>query len=250
MGRLGVAGRARAAELARDARAQRHPRRRPDDPLRVRRHRRSGAIRQSMTRAQLARFAEADRAVAAAGAPLRVRHAANSSGAMLFPEARFDLVRVGIAIYGNGRWPRRALGARRRRCGWSPRSRSCARSPAGGTGRLRRDVARRARQPRRDPAVSATPTACRGGRAATPRSRSAASACRSSALISMDIAIADVTDVAGRRRSATPSVLLGARERRRDDHRGRVRRVGAGCPSTRSRAACRKRVPRTYVEAA
>lgn len=59
----------------------------------------------SMTRAQLRRFAEADRAVSAVGAPLRVRHAANSSGALLFPEARFDLVRTGIALYGNGRWP-------------------------------------------------------------------------------------------------------------------------------------------------
>lgn len=59
----------------------------------------------SMTRDQLVRFAAADRAVIAAGAPVRVRHAANSSGALLFPEARFDLVRTGIAIYGNGRWP-------------------------------------------------------------------------------------------------------------------------------------------------
>lgn len=59
----------------------------------------------SMTREQLARFAVADKAVVAAGAPIRTRHAANSSGALLFPEARFDLVRTGIAIYGNGRWP-------------------------------------------------------------------------------------------------------------------------------------------------
>jgi alanine racemase len=59
----------------------------------------------SMTREQLQRFRDVDRAVTAAGAPLRVRHAANSSGALLFPEARLDLVRTGIAIYGNGRWP-------------------------------------------------------------------------------------------------------------------------------------------------
>lgn len=59
----------------------------------------------SMTREQLRRFAEADRVVSATGAPLRIRHAANSSGGLLFPEARFDLVRTGIAIYGNGRWP-------------------------------------------------------------------------------------------------------------------------------------------------
>jgi alanine racemase len=59
----------------------------------------------SMTKEQLARFAVADKAVVAAGAPVRTRHAANSSAALLFPEARFDLVRTGIAIYGNGRWP-------------------------------------------------------------------------------------------------------------------------------------------------
>ncbi|HEX7842827.1 MAG TPA: alanine racemase, partial [Kofleriaceae bacterium] len=59
----------------------------------------------SMTRDQLRRFHAVDRAVTASGAPVRVRHAANSSGALLFPEARLDLVRTGIAIYGHGRWP-------------------------------------------------------------------------------------------------------------------------------------------------
>src|SRR5262249_37938229 len=59
----------------------------------------------SMTRDQLRKFGHAERAVIAAGAPVRVRHAANSSGALWFPEARLDLVRTGIAIYGNGRWP-------------------------------------------------------------------------------------------------------------------------------------------------
>jgi len=58
----------------------------------------------SMTRQQLQRFAEADRAVVATGAPVRVRHAANSSAALLFPDARRDLVRTGIALYGNGHW--------------------------------------------------------------------------------------------------------------------------------------------------
>jgi alanine racemase len=55
----------------------------------------------SMTR-ELCVFREVDRTVTPAGAPLRVRHAANSSGAWLFPEARLALVRTGIAIYGNG----------------------------------------------------------------------------------------------------------------------------------------------------
>ncbi len=60
---------------------------------------------ESMTRRQLARFAEVTTAVTRAGAPIRVRHAANSSGALFFPDARFDAVRTGIALYGNGRWP-------------------------------------------------------------------------------------------------------------------------------------------------
>jgi alanine racemase len=103
MGRLGVAM-DRAAELA--VEAARHGIRfvglmthfacaDTDDPLDP----------ASMTRAQLSQFSEADRALTAVGTPLRVRHAANSSGALLFPEARFDQVRCGIAIYGNGRWP-------------------------------------------------------------------------------------------------------------------------------------------------
>jgi alanine racemase len=58
-----------------------------------------------MTREQLRRFAEAEAAARAVGAPLALRHAANSSGALWFPEARFDRVRTGIALYGNGRWP-------------------------------------------------------------------------------------------------------------------------------------------------
>jgi alanine racemase len=61
----------------------------------------------SLTRLQLARFAEVERAVQAAGAPLHVRHAANSAAALLFPESRFDFVRTGIAIYGNGHWAER-----------------------------------------------------------------------------------------------------------------------------------------------
>jgi len=64
----------------------------PDDP-------------HSMTRVQLGRFAEADAAAVAAGAPIALRHAANSSATLWFPAARFDRVRTGIAIYGNGKWP-------------------------------------------------------------------------------------------------------------------------------------------------
>lgn len=67
----------------------------------------------SMTRLQLARFEAVHRAVVLTGAPLQVLHAANSSAALAFPEARHDVVRVGIAIYGNGLWSSRCTQAMR-----------------------------------------------------------------------------------------------------------------------------------------
>ncbi len=51
---------------------------------------------------QLGRFALVLEAVGEV--PGMIRHAANSSGAMLFPAARFDQTRVGLALYGNGAW--------------------------------------------------------------------------------------------------------------------------------------------------
>jgi len=49
---------------------------------------------------QLARFAEVRATLAAAGFEPRIVHAANSAAAITRPDARFDLVRAGIAIYG------------------------------------------------------------------------------------------------------------------------------------------------------
>jgi alanine racemase len=57
-----------------------------------------------MTYTQIDRFAAAVDAMRAVGAPIAIRHAANSSGTMLFPQARFEAVRCGLALYGNGRW--------------------------------------------------------------------------------------------------------------------------------------------------
>lgn len=56
-----------------------------------------------LTWRQLDRFKEVVDRVRAI-APQATRHAANSSGTMLFPSARLDLVRVGLALYGNGTW--------------------------------------------------------------------------------------------------------------------------------------------------
>jgi len=52
------------------------------------------------TEAQLARFREGCAVVASAGFPQVVRHAANSAATLRFPEARFDAVRPGLALYG------------------------------------------------------------------------------------------------------------------------------------------------------
>ncbi len=49
---------------------------------------------------QLVRFSGVRDALAAAGFAPRVVHAANSAGAIAHPQSRFDLVRIGIALYG------------------------------------------------------------------------------------------------------------------------------------------------------
>ena len=54
----------------------------------------------AFAREQLARFAEAERGLAAAGVRVSVRHAANSAALIFLPEARLDLVRPGIMLYG------------------------------------------------------------------------------------------------------------------------------------------------------
>jgi alanine racemase len=50
--------------------------------------------------AQVAAFDEALELVEAAGLDPEVRHLANSAGAILLPQTRYDLVRLGIAAYG------------------------------------------------------------------------------------------------------------------------------------------------------
>jgi alanine racemase len=161
----------------------------------------------SLTRAQLARFAEADRAVVAAGAPVAVRHAANSSGTMLFPEARFDMVRVGLAIYGNGRWTSDATVSRvqaMRLVTAIAQLRDVARGASVGYGATWRAA--------RDSRVAVLPLGYADG---LPRRASghARAAIRDRqvplvGLVSMDIAVADVTDVPDAQ-VGDPAVLLG-----------------------------------------
>jgi len=52
------------------------------------------------TRSQLARFDEVLRSLQEASIPVAIRHAAATAAALRFPEARLDMVRVGLGLYG------------------------------------------------------------------------------------------------------------------------------------------------------
>ncbi|MCX7933876.1 MAG: alanine racemase, partial [Planctomycetota bacterium] len=55
---------------------------------------------EAYSRHQLGQFQEALRHLAEAGVRVPLRHAANSVASILYPEARFDLIRPGAGIYG------------------------------------------------------------------------------------------------------------------------------------------------------
>jgi alanine racemase len=197
---------------------------------------------ESLTRQQLARFAEADRAVVAAGAPVRVRHAANSAGTLMFPEARFDLVRCGIAIYGNGHFAAQGTQAMRLVTAIA-QLRDVRAGSSVGYGAIWRA--------QRDSRLAVLPVGYADGlpRRATGHAQAAIRGKRVPlvGLISMDIAIADVTDL--------PEVQVG-------DAAVLLGRASGGISITAAEYAgwaglseyevtcgMSKRVPRTYVEA-
>ena len=196
----------------------------------------------SQTRDQLRRFAAADRAVTAAGAPLRVRHAANSSGALMFPEARLDFVRSGIALYGNGRWPDGADRTQAMRVVTEvAQLRTIEEGDSVGYG-----ASWRARRRTR---VAVLPIGYADG---LPRRMggTAEAAIRGARVplvghVSMDIAIADVTEVPGAH-VGDPAVLLG---RASGGASITTAEFGAWAGISEYEVTCgmSKRVPRTYV---
>jgi alanine racemase len=198
----------------------------------------------SMTSEQLRRFAEVDRAVTAAGAPLRVRHAANSSGALMFPEARLDMVRTGIAIYGHGRWRAEDAGLRQpamRLVTEVAQVRTVAAGTRVGYGALWRAA--------RDSRLAVLPLGYADGlpRAATGRAFAAIRGRRVPLIgvISMDIAIADVTELP-EVAVGDAAVLLG---RASGGASISVAEYGAWAGLSEYEVTCgmSKRVPRTYV---
>ena len=154
MGRLGTRDpRRRARVAAAVARGPAPAARRRDDPLRHRR-RRSGV------RARAARALPPVGRAAARRARRLLVHAANSAAALGIPEARLDMVRCGIAVYGMDPFHEDPAAT-----GSSPRS-SCAptspRSSAARRGRAPATAAASspARRPGSGRCRSATPTAC------------------------------------------------------------------------------------------
>lgn len=59
-----------------------------------------GAEGGEFTNLQLARFEDARLSLASIGITPGILHVANSAGALFYPEARYDMVRCGIAMYG------------------------------------------------------------------------------------------------------------------------------------------------------
>lgn len=196
----------------------------------------------AMTPAQLREFAATERAVRAAGAPLRVRHAANSSAALLFPDARYDLVRTGIAIYGNGRWPVGAHGVQAMRLVTEvAQLRTIPAGTSVGYGATWRAA--------RTSTVAVLPVGYADGlpRRASDRAEVAIRGRRLPLIgrISMDIAIADVTDLPGVA-VGDPAVLLG---RASDGASISAAEYAAWADISEYEVTCgmSKRVPRTYV---
>lgn len=200
------------------------------------------ADRTCMTYEQLARFAEVERVVTAAGAPLRVRHAANSSGALWFPEARFDLVRTGIALYGNGRWPEGAPRVQAMRL--VTEVAQLRTIPVGGS--VGYGATWRAERPTR---VAVLPLGYADGlpRRATGHAQAAIRGARVPlvGVISMDIAIADVTDFPSVQ-VGDAAVLLG---RASGGASISAAEYGGWAGLSEYEVTCgmSKRVPRTYV---
>jgi alanine racemase len=200
----------------------------------------------STTAQQLAHFVEVKRALLAAGITLIQCHAANSSGAMMFPHARMDLVRTGLALYGNGHWATDATLPVPRRQAMRlvteiAQLRTVAAGSTVGYGALWRA--------QRDTKVAVLPLGYADG---LPKRAVGAfcviiagQRCPLVGAISMDIAIADVTDVP-QAAVGDSAVLLG-----RDQHGDHIATTQyaqwSGLTEYEVTCGMSKRVPRTYI---
>jgi alanine racemase len=202
------------------------------------------------TYAQLAAFDEAVAITRAAGAAPRVLHTANSSGALLFPSARRDLVRCGLALYGNGadRWRAHAPEADQLRQAMRLVSQivQLRTVPAGGTvgyGALWRAPAATRVAVLPLGYADGLPRRVTGTGEVLVRGRR----CPLVGAISMDIAIADVSGVPDAA-LGDEAVLLGAQ----GGERIRTAELAARAGLTEYEVTCgmSKRVPRVHLGAA
>jgi len=202
----------------------------------------------SSTMRQLATFAVAKQQLLAAGIPLQVCHAANSSGAMMFPAARMDLVRTGLALYGNGQWQSDGQLRRPRRQAMRlvtevAQVRNVSAGSCVGYGGLWRAE--------RDSKVAVLPLGYADG---LPKRAIGAFAaiiagvrCPLVGAISMDIAIADVSD-APQVQVGDSAVLLG-RDASGDQISTEQYAQWTGLTEYEVTCGMSKRVPRTYIGA-
>ncbi|MBP9085319.1 MAG: alanine racemase [Kofleriaceae bacterium] len=205
----------------------------PDDPM-------------SSTMCQLASFAEVHTQLQQAGIAVKICHAANSSGAMMFPTARMDAVRTGLALYGNGHWSSDAQLKRPRRQAMRlvtevAQLRTVAAGSCVGYGGLWRAT--------RDSRVAVLPVGYADG---LPKRAIGAFCviiggvrCPLVGAVSMDIAIADVSDAPGVR-SGDSAVLLG-RDANGDQISTAQFAEWTGLTEYEVTCGMSKRVPRTYI---
>ena len=205
----------------------------PDDPM-------------SSTMRQLAAFADVQNQLQVAGIDVKICHAANSSGAMMFPTARMDLVRTGLALYGNGMWPSDGQLTRPRRQAMRlvtevAQLRTVAAGSCVGYGGLWRAT--------RNSRVAVLPVGYADG---LPKRALGAFwvliggvRCAIVGAISMDIAIADVSDLPGVQ-VGDSAVLLG-RDASGDQISTNQYAEWTGLTEYEVTCGMSKRVPRTYI---
>lgn len=202
------------------------------------------------TYAQLAAFDLAVTIARNASAGPLVLHTANSSGSLLFPDARKDLVRCGLALYGNGadRWRAHAPAADALRQAMRLVSQivQLRTIPAGGT--VGYGAQWRATVPTRVAVLplgyaDGLPRRVTGSGEVLVRGRR----CPLLGAISMDITIADVSGVPDVE-LGDEAVLLGAQ----GDEQIRTAELAAHAGLTEYEVSCgmSKRVPRVHLAAA
>ncbi|WP_428267356.1 alanine racemase [Haliangium sp.] len=194
-----------------------------------------------MTYAQLARFERALSRVRSAGMDITCEHAANSAGTLLFPAARRDLVRCGLALYGNSpRAPADLLEQSVRLVTEVAQIREVPAGAAVSYGALWR-APRRSR-------LAVLPIGYADGVPRRVGGRAevlvAGRRCPVVGAVSMDISVADVTDLGDAVQVGAEVVLLG---RQGDEHIA-VAELAAWAELSEYEVTCglSKRVPRVY----